>query len=307
LNSYIVGGTVFRSDTGFADAWVLKLNPDGKMIWNKYVGEAFNDGVDVLTVNKRNEILGAGYTCMGMDSSSQESWLFKLGSDGQKIWSRKVGKMHINSIMISSTGTISLGGYQLNDSLGEKYAMVVLNENGKRLWTRTYTGKGEIVKISECPDKNVLLTGNHWSAKINPKGYLIWENFFTPSDSIISVQVMPRGEICYLSLRNHQKLALIKTSAENKTMLDKELALSEIPVRVNNLILGGQNQLIALFTNDHDQTINWINPLKGELTSSSFIPESLKISGILTDRSNNLLLVVCSGQIVVIKNEGLSF
>jgi hypothetical protein len=307
LNSYIIGGTVFRSDTGFTDAWVLKLNADGKMIWNKYVGEAFNDGVDLLAVNQRNEILGAGYTCMGMDSSSRESWLFKLGPDGQKIWSRNVGKMHINNILISSTGTISLGGYQVNDSSGRKYAVVVLNENGKRLWTRTYTGKGEIVKISECPDKNILLTGNHWSAKINPKGYLIWENFFTPADSILAVQVLPKGEICYLSLRNHQKMILIKTSAENKALLDKELPLSEIPARVNSMIPGNQNQLIALFTNEHDQTINWIGTLKGDVPVSSFVPESLKIQEILADRNNNLLLVACGGQIVVIKNEGFAF
>ena len=79
LNAYVVGGTVFRSDTGSTDAWIIKLNAEGKMVWNKYVGEEFNDEVNLLTTNRHNEILGAGYTHLGTDSASAESWLFKLG------------------------------------------------------------------------------------------------------------------------------------------------------------------------------------------------------------------------------------
>jgi len=307
LNSYLVGGTVFRSDTGFADAWIIKLNQDGKMIWNKYVGEEFNDEVNLIAINNRNEILGAGYTWMGTDSSSRESWLFKLGQDGQKIWSRKLGKLHIKSLLVTRTGTVFLGGYLVTDSMDRKYSIVVLNENGKRLWGRTYAGNGEIVQISECPDQKMLIAGNRWRAKIDPKGYLIWESSFNASDSIIAAQVLPKGEICYLGYRNSNKLVFIKTGPDNKPVFEKEMAISEIPVQVNTLIRGGLNQMIALFTYEHYQSLHWINTLNGELLTSSHIPFGIKAAGIQTDRKNNLLVIACNGEIIVIKNSGLAF
>ncbi len=83
LNNFIAGGTVVRSDTGRSDAWVIKTGPDGKMIWNKMVGEEYNDELSILEKGRHNEILGVGHTWLGLDSSSRETWIFKMGADGQ--------------------------------------------------------------------------------------------------------------------------------------------------------------------------------------------------------------------------------
>jgi hypothetical protein len=307
LNFYLVGGTVFRTDTGSTDAWIIKLTQDGKMVWNKYIGEGYNDEVDLLTINPKNEILGAGYTWIGTDSSSRESWLFKLGPDGQKLWSKKLGRMHIKSLMVTKAGTTFTGGYLVDDSLRRKYSIAVLNENGKRLWSRTYTGIGEILQLTECPDQRILVTGNHWRAKIDPKGYLIWESSFNASDSIIAAQVMSRGEICYLGLRNSQKLMFIRTGPDNKLVIEKEIVLPDMPVKVTKMIRGSQNQLIAVFTFDQYQTLNWINTANGEISTSARIPGGFRVDEILTDRNNNLLLVACQGEIIVVRNNGIAF
>jgi hypothetical protein len=307
LNSYLVGGTVFRSDTGSTDVWIIKINQDGKMIWNKYIGEELNDELNLLAINNKNEILGAGYTWMGTDSSSRESWIFKLGQDGQKIWSKKLGQLNIRSLFATRTGTIFLGGYLVNDSIESKYSIVVLNENGKRLWGRTYTGNGQIVQVSECPDQKMLVAGNRWRAKIDPKGYLVWESSFNDNDSIIAAQILPNGEICYLGFRDNNKLVLIKTRPDNMPVFEKEMAVSGTPVQVNALIRGGQNQLIALLSFEDHQALHWISALNGELLSSSPVPIEIEVERILTDKKNNLLLIACNGEIIVIKNNGLAF
>jgi tetratricopeptide (TPR) repeat protein len=307
LNAYFAGGTVFRSDTGSTDAWIIKMNSDGKMVWNKYVGEQFNDEVNLIATNGKNEILGAGYTWMGADSSSRESWLFKLGKDGQRIWSRKLGKMHIKSLQVTRTGTIFLGGYLVDDSLNSKYSVVVLNESGKRLWGRTYTGNGEIVEIAECPDQKMLIVGNRWKAKIDTKGYLIWESPFSNTDSILAAQVLPKGELAYLGLRNNGKLVLIKTNPDNKSVFEKEIALADIPVQINSLIRGGMNQLIALITCKENQFLCWINTSSGELLTSALIPHGIMATGIKPDNKNNQMHIARNSGIVLIKNNGLVF
>lgn len=307
INYYYAGGTVFRSDTGSTDAWIIKTNEDGKMIWNKFVGEQYNDELRLMSVNRQNELVGAGYTWLGMDSMSRESWIFKLGTDGQRIWSRKLGRMHINTLRITSINSIFLGGYVIDDSLRTKYSLVVLNESGKRLWGRTYTGKGEIVAVAECPDRRMLITGNSWRAKIDPRGYLAWEALFNPSDSMLATQVMPRGELLFAGIRNADKVVLIKTNAENKPIYEKEITLPDIPDGINSIVNGSLNQLIMLVTCRSNQFICWVDALNGELLKAVAIPGGIKASELLTDRKNNLLISAQNGSMMLVKNNGLNF
>jgi thioredoxin-like negative regulator of GroEL len=307
MNNYVIGGTVFKSDTRSTEAWIIKLAQDGKMTWNKYISEGYNDEVNLISVNPKNEILGAGYTWIGTDSASRESWLFKLGPEGQKLWSRKLGRMNIRTMKVTADGTIFLGGYLINDSLQKKYSVIVLNENGKRLWSRTYTGNGEIFYMGQCPDERMLIVGNHWHAKTDPKGYLIWESPFSASDSIIAAQIMPKGEICYLGFRNREKMMFIKTGPDNKPITEKEIKLPELPKGSTEMIPGPQNQLVVVFTMEQHQTINWISASGGEIIHSARIPDGMKIDQIKTDRKNNLLLVGCMGEILVFRNNGTTF
>ncbi|MFO7371097.1 MAG: hypothetical protein R6X09_12615 [Bacteroidales bacterium] len=307
LNFYFTGGTVFRSDTGSTDAWVIKTNEDGKMIWNKYVGEQYNDELRLMAVNRKNELVGAGYTWLGMDSLSRESWIFKLGTNGQRIWSRKLGRMHINTLRITSNNSIFLGGYVVDDSLRNKYSLVVLNESGKRLWGRTYTGNGQITGISECPDRKILITGNYWRAKIDPRGYLAWESLFNTTDSMLAAQVMPRGELLFAGIRNADRMILIKTSAENKTVYEKEISLSDIPKSINTIINGSPNQLIMLVTCSTSQFICWVNASNGELLKAVPVPRGIKAAELLTDQKNNLLISAQNGSMILIKNSGVTF
>jgi hypothetical protein len=244
---------------------------------------------------------------MGRDSSSREAWLFKLGADGQKLWSKKLGKMNIRTMTVTREGAIFLGGYLINDSLQSLYSVVVLNQNGKRLWARTYTGRGEIIQITECPDKKMLLAGNHWRAKIDARGYLLWEEPFNDTDSIIAAHVNSKGELLFLGMRNKSQLLLIKTGGDNKPLLEKVLALPEINIRVNTFINGEINQSIALVTFDDHQSINRINTINGEIIGSLRLPSGIYYNTIISDMKNNLLIEACNGEIILIKNNGLTF
>ena len=102
-------------------------------------------------------------------------------------------------------------------------------------------------------------------------------------------------------------MLLIKTGPDNKPVFEKEVAITEIPVHINALISGGQNQMISLFTFEDHQTLYWINTLNGEVLTSFRVPFGIKIDKILTDRKNNMLMVACNGEIIVIKNNGLVF
>jgi hypothetical protein len=307
LNAYILGGTVFRNDTGSTDVWIIKLGDDGKMIWNKYIGEGYNDELQMLVPGKKQEIIGAGYTWLGTDSSSRESWLFKLGPDGQKLWSKKLGNLHIRTVLQTAAGSVFLGGFQEIDTSGRKYSIMALNENGKKLWSRTYTGNGEIIGLSELPDKRILIAGNNWRAKIDTRGYIVWESLFKETDSILTATVLRDGEILYTGLRQGNNQLIIKTGPDNKILFEKEITGTDVLQSVHCLLPGNQNQLISLCNYSNDQTITWINTLTGDIQKSVSLPREILFSGICTDMRNNLLLVGFTGEMLLIKNGGITF
>jgi hypothetical protein len=200
-----------------------------------------------------------------------------------------------------------MGGYVVDDSLRSKYSLVVLNESGKRLWGRTYTGNGQIIGISECPDRKILITGNFWRAKIDPRGYLAWESMFNPTDSMLATQVMPRGELLFAGIRNSDRMILIKTSAENKTVYEKEITLPDFPNGINTIINGSLNQLIMLVTCRTSQFICWVNASSGELLKTVPVPSGIAAAELVTDQKNNLLISAQNGSMILVKINGVAF
>jgi hypothetical protein len=195
----------------------------------------------------------------------------------------------------------------VKDTTGKHYAILALNQNGKRLWSRTYTGMGEIMNLSELPDNRILVTGDQWRAKIDPKGYLIWETPANRTDSILATSVLHGGEILYFGLRNGNKQVIIKTGADNKTIWEKEITGTEVLKSVGSLVPGGPNQLIALCSFENGQAIQWINTMNGEIQRSVSLPPEIAFSGICLDMRNNLLLVGFTGELLVLKNSGITF
>jgi hypothetical protein len=305
LNNIIAGGTVVRSDTGKSDAWVIKTGPDGKMIWNKMVGEEYNDELGFLENGRHNEILGVGNTWLGLDSSSRETWIFKMGADGEKLWSKKLGRLKVNCLLTSGTGNIFLAGSESTDTSSAKYAIVALTENGKHLWNRNYTGNGELVRLCLLPNNYILMAGNHWRAKIDAHGYLVSESSFPATDSILQAITLPKGEILYIGIRNRNKTAVIKTSWDNKPVFDKEAFAQDSLRSVRSIIPGNEGQVITLMDFARHQSLSWLSTATGTVVKTVSLPSGMTVTGIRKDYEGNLILVALDGEIILIKNTGL--
>jgi hypothetical protein len=102
-------------------------------------------------------------------------------------------------------------------------------------------------------------------------------------------------------------MVLIKTSGDNKLLLEKELTLPEIQSTVQSVEKGGPNQLIMLVKFEDHQSINWINTMSGEISASMRVEDGAGLTGLAIDRKNNLLIQAFNGEIVVIKNNGTVF
>jgi hypothetical protein len=228
-----------------------------------------------------------------------------MGADGQKLWNKKLGHLKVNCVLVSGSGNIFLAGSEATDTTGEKYAIVALNENGKHLWNRNYTGSGELVKLCQLPDNYMLLAGNHWRAKIDGHGYLVSESSFPAADSILQAITLAKGEILYLGLRNKARTLFIKTTWDNKPVFEKEAFPQDTLFSVRSVIPGNAGQVVILMDFARYQSLAWLNTATGAVIKSVQVPQGMKITGIRKDYEGNLMLVALDGEIILIRNTGV--
>ncbi len=302
-NNYIIATTTLQEDSLYNDAWIIRVGADGKMIWNKMIGSRFEDNILRVAVNTNNDIITAGYTWLSPDSVSREVWAFKIDYEGKKIWNRSLGKWEITSLLINNNNEIFIGGYINNDSLNH-YSIIVINDEGRKLWKRTYTGTGETNSLALTPDNNIVMAGSRWATKMTPKGYLMWEAVFDPSDSITGAAVSNTGEVYFAGIRNSENPVLYKYSASGYREWAKEYESFSDVEKITDVICYGDRIFISGSTvlQSFIQTFN----AAGSLISMKPLPHGLVITDIATDKNGNLLIELLTNNILVIKNSGVN-
>lgn len=173
---YIIACNTRDTDTAYADAWIVKLDSEGSMIWNKTIGQPFEDSVKSVMLDSKGNIYIVGYTHMTADSLSKMGWMFKLGSDGSKIWNKTLGRIDIASCLIDKTDRIIIGSSEAKDSLGNHYAISIFNSDARKVAERTYTGRGRINDLLVNDKNDLLLCGSNWICLIDQRRYMLWDD-----------------------------------------------------------------------------------------------------------------------------------
>lgn len=183
---YIIAGTTLSADTAFTDAWIVKLDGQGKMLWNKTIGQAYNDEIVNVLVNSQDEIVVVGYTQVAVDSNSLMGWMFKLGSDGKKLWNKNLGMVSIASCALSSDNKIYIATY-LKDTIPDTYYLQAFNTDGIKIWERNYVKTGTFNDIKFTSDGHVFLAGSDWICYTDAKFYISWEDtLYYPGEILTS-------------------------------------------------------------------------------------------------------------------------
>ncbi len=302
---YVISGNTIQSDSLYEDAWVLKLDKDGHMIWNKILGGRYKDSVYRVAVNTLGDVLVLGYTYLSDDSASQETWIFELDKDGRKLWNRTLGKWIVTSLAVNSANEIVLGGYADLDSLGHRYSIMVINNSGKKLWNRIYTSPGEINDLKIDVQDNICVAGSGWLVKMNSKGYMLWDKQLDVSDSITCTTLLPDGSQMFAGLRDQNNMVLIKTTGNGNIAYIKELTNASM-LTPQKMVCTADGKLI-INTNSYSGNRLISMTQDGNQLGMLQIPDAVLQDFILDDQGNLLMQLTNNGNITVFKNSGTAF
>jgi hypothetical protein len=131
--SYIAAGfsTSFNV-TGFSDGWVLKLDSNGNILWQKiYSGEPWNvEGIQSIQQTIDGGYIACGYN--GLQGGTCDAWVLKLDGNGNVQWQKAYGGTSIdlaNSIQQTMDGEYIASGF--TRSWGSQVFLLKLDSNGE--------------------------------------------------------------------------------------------------------------------------------------------------------------------------------
>ena len=185
-----ISGDKTEPNYGLGDYWIVKLNEEGIIEWQRTLGGDKDDNLFALTQTKEGGFIVGGSSNSGATNSKSKTnregsdfWVLKLDEIGNITWQEtyNYGKHDVlTSIVENQDGTYLIGGYAqsekksnsktgLTSKLQTKadkegindYIALKINAEGEEMWSQTVGSKGDEVmkKLLETRDGGYLLTG----------------------------------------------------------------------------------------------------------------------------------------------------
>jgi hypothetical protein len=187
-NVYVSGfstGDVAQPNAGGSDAYLVKYDAAGALLWSRQQGTTANEGSNGVAVDSLGNVYTTGWTrgaLAGASFGDLDAFLFKYNGAGDLIWSRQLGTSTIDqswSMTVDGAENIyvvgdtfgSLGGMNggHNDAFVVKY-----DSGGNQQWARQFGTNAHDSGYDVAADSsgNVFVVGGSETGGI-PEGFLV--------------------------------------------------------------------------------------------------------------------------------------
>jgi hypothetical protein len=126
-DGYVLAGFTESKGEGSRDAWVIKLDSQGDIIWDRTYGGRDDDYAFSLIQTTDGGYTVAGYT-YSKGAGKADAWVIKLDSQGNKVWDKTFGGSsydEAHSIIQTTDGGYAVAGYTQSKGAGELDAWVI--------------------------------------------------------------------------------------------------------------------------------------------------------------------------------------
>jgi uncharacterized delta-60 repeat protein len=205
---YIVAGYTWSFGAGSEDLWVLKLNSDGTVSWQKTYGGAYYDWSRSIQQTSDGGYVVAG--CIDSFGAGGDLWVLKLNIDGTVAWQKRYGGAnhdYASSIQQTIDGGYIVAGYSLSFGTNGDFWVLKLNSNGTVAWQKRYDGGTEdsAKSIQQTKDGGYIVAGytysfgagrsDFWVLKLKNDGTVSWQKRYggASTDRASSIQQTSDG------------------------------------------------------------------------------------------------------------------
>lgn len=197
----------FNENGPINDIWIVKTNSAGIKLWDKKLGGNGNVFISDVLGLPNNEFIIAATITSGISGNvseasrgSQDYWICKIDSSGNKIWDKRFGGSQIESltkIIELPAGGFLLAGSSNSPISGDKTGALInirdiwlikVNNQGSKIWDRRVnypSGNGNYNVSDLSIDSNgfIYMLNKNQSEDILTKtdslGNIIWNRFYS--------------------------------------------------------------------------------------------------------------------------------
>jgi hypothetical protein len=198
-DGFIISGYTDSFGHGDYDAWILKTDKFGDLIWEKTYGGASEDVSRSIQQTSDGGFIAAGWT-KSFGSGKKDIWLFKIDQDGNVQWNKTFGgtlndgayyidKTDDNNFIV--TGFTDIGGFS-------DFYLMKIDQNGDNIWIRYYGGvlDDEANSVKQTTDEGYIIGG--WTKSIGSGREDVWV-----------VRTDKNGNSNSKNTKNHESLNII--------------------------------------------------------------------------------------------------
>lgn len=235
---YIVAGETSSSggditfNHGARDIWVVKLDPDGEIEWQKTYGGTVDEKANSIQLTADNGYIIAGQTLSSDgdvtdNSGVHDFWILKIDSVGDILWQNTYGGSSFEEALgireLKDGGFIAVGYSASNDldvsiNNGKQDVWIIRLDNaGQLVWEKSFGGsKDEIgFSVDQTSDDGFIIgsasnspndgdvSGNHgqwdyWIIKLDPDGDLEWQQSYGGSNYDVGRSIQQTNDEGYV-------------------------------------------------------------------------------------------------------------
>jgi hypothetical protein len=186
----VIAGATESKGAGEFDAWVIKVDANGELLWDRHFGAAATDWVSALVATSDGGLALGAYT-QDESGGPYDFWVIKLNGDGELLWERRYGGAATDwSTAITETldkGLVVVGHTESKGNGGADFWVLKLDADGEPLWDRTFGGPklDYASAVTATRDGGIVVGGMTRSVgaggfdirvlKLNSSGEVIWD------------------------------------------------------------------------------------------------------------------------------------
>ena len=208
-DGYVITGSLSAPNTGGQDFVVVKLDPDGEIVWEQFY-DLYFPFVNSLSLTADGGFMVAGNS-LGLGTTSDSDGLFrKLDAEGNLEWEKHYGGSSTDEIFsivqTEDLGYIAAGCSRSSDGdIKDNYGsddiwVIKMDANGNLEWSKNYGGSNQDVSrsVQQAVDGGFLVAGytsssdkdviqnygdeDIWLLKLSPDGIIEWSQNYGGQD-----------------------------------------------------------------------------------------------------------------------------
>ncbi len=275
--SIVVGGYTVSTNIpgnpsmGSLDAYLVKLDANGNLLWQKTYGGSGFESVDELLPDSNGGVVAGSYSASTdlsvSNKGSFDFWLFQADANGNQLWENTYGGSGLDATraltatpdggyLLGGQSNSGIGGDKTQDGQGlDDMWLVKTNATGDLLWEKSFGGDGydwaqSIYSLSDGSFvfggfSNSTASGDRtsdningsldvWFLKADADGNEIWQGIFggTSDDGVVNIPYYDENaDEIYISGATTSSLGAYFSSENFGTNQDAWLT----KFRINNL------------------------------------------------------------------------